>query len=73
MLRLSRLLCQVLISLERRNDDGVPQFLQRLEEAFVVERSWASFDPSELTAILQRSHIGVERKPLEIYSAVRRS
>ena len=62
----------VLISMERRNEDGVPQFLEKLRLTFDVEVEWASFDDADLAALLTASHISEERKPLQLLRAVRR-
>lgn len=64
---------RVFISLERRSEDGVEHFLDRLRADFNLTRRWASFEPDELPGLLHRSHVEGEAKPLEIWSATRRA
>lgn len=63
---------EVLISCERRSEDAIDDFLEMLSEHFIVDNIWTNFDDVDLPALLQRSHVGGEKKPLRIFSARRK-
>jgi predicted nicotinamide N-methyase len=62
----------VLIACERRDEDGIPEFLARLDAAFEVTTAWTNYEDAELGKLLEGSHVAGERKPLRIFSATRR-
>lgn len=64
---------RVLVSLERRSQDGVEKFLARLAQDFVVKERWSNFRPDQLEELLRKSHVGSEARPLLIYEAIRRA
>ena len=61
----------VLVACERRDEDGIDDFLARLGEDFSVVTAWTNFADAELPDLLRASHVKGPKKPLRIYSITR--
>ena len=62
----------VLIACERRDEDGIPEFLALLGTHFEVSVAFTNYADAELLDLLSRSHVKGNRKPLRVFRATRR-